>query len=318
MSSRRKPLPPLPPFDEESEFTRVYSSPAGELTRFGMPPAEMRWKLNLILFVLTFITTTVWGTIYANESLNLSPWFFLRGLWYSIPLMTILSAHEMGHFLAGRRHGLNATLPYFLPGLWPAGTFGAFIRIRSIVTNRRVLMEIGAAGPVAGAMVSIPFLMVGIALSEVQPSPSPSSVGALSFGSSIVVELICWLWVGNFSSSVNLILHPMAVAAWFGLFVTAMNLLPVGQLDGGHVVYALFGPKWAFRASLATLLGMGVLGMYWQGWWVFGILLLILGVRHPPPLDTDTPLDRRSRYLGYAALLIFAVTFMPVPLALIN
>jgi membrane-associated protease RseP (regulator of RpoE activity) len=266
-----------------------------------------------VLFVLTALTTTAVGALYANDKFDSWILFFLRGWVFSVPLMTILLVHEMGHYLTGRRHHLDVTPPYFIPAIPPLGTFGAFIKIRSPITNRKVLVEVGASGPMAGALIAIPLLIVGLYLSEMRPQMGEAK--GFSFGSSIILELLCLLRFGEFSFNSTILLHPTAMAAWFGLFVTAMNLLPIGQLDGGHVIYALFGPRRAQIISTVVFVCLIPLGiLLWPGWFMFGILTLFLGLRHPPPLDPYTPLDRSGRLLGWAAIVLFFLTFIPVPL----
>jgi membrane-associated protease RseP (regulator of RpoE activity) len=268
--------------------------------------------------VLTAITTTAVGAFYSNEPADSWLAFFLNGWVFSVPLMTILLVHEMGHFLTGRRHRLDVSPPYFLPAIWPLGTFGAFIKIRSPIVNRKVLVEVGASGPIAGALVAVPLLLAGLFLSQVQPGGEPAREG-LVFGSSIVLELLCLIRFGHLSSSANIMLHPTALAAWFGLFVTAMNLLPMGQLDGGHVIYALFGPRRARNISVLTFLCLLPLGLlFWLGWLVFAAITLFIGLRHPPLLDPESPLDPSGRVLGYVAVLLFILTFIPVPIAVLG
>ncbi|MGB6067282.1 MAG: site-2 protease family protein [Desulfomonilaceae bacterium] len=269
--------------------------------------------INIVLFILTCLTTTAVGGMYANVPSQSWVSFFLHGWVFSVPLMSILLVHESGHYLAGRRHRLDVTPPYFIPAIPPLGTFGAFIKIRSPITDRKALVEVGASGPVAGALVAIPLLIVGLYLSKVQPQIGQAK--GFTFGSSIILELLCWLRFGKFTSSATILLHPTAIAAWFGLFVTSMNLLPIGQLDGGHVIYALFGPRRAQIISVvvfAFLIPLGIL--LWPGWLIFGILAFFLGLRHPPPLDPYTPLDSAGRLLGWAAIVLFVLTFIPVPL----
>jgi membrane-associated protease RseP (regulator of RpoE activity) len=271
----------------------------------------------VLLFVATSLTTTVAGALYANEKFD-SLWLvFLRGCWFSVPLMMILLAHEMGHYLAGRRHFLDVTLPYFIPAPPPVGTFGAFIRIRSAITNRRVLIEVGACGPISGSLVAIPMLMVGLLLSEVTPTKGPAA--GMALGSSLILEICSLIRFGHLTWDANVMLHPIALAAWFGLFVTAMNLLPIGQLDGGHVVYALFGPRRAKIVSMVALGSLVPLGIvFWPGWFVFGLLAVLLGMKHPPPIDPITPLDRTGLLIGYVAILLFVLTFIPVPLSILD
>lgn len=274
------------------------------------------WTLNLILFAITAVTTTVVGSLYANDTFDGSILFFLRGWVFSVPLMAILLIHEMGHYLTGRFRFMDVTPPYFIPAPPPLGTFGAFIKIKSPIANRNVLVEVGASGPIAGALAAIPLLMVGLSLSEMVPQTKQAEGYAL--GSSIILELLCLVRFGEFSFHSTVLLHPTALAAWFGLFVTAMNLLPIGQLDGGHVIYAMFGPKASGIVSLAafgTLIPLGI--FLWPGWFLFGLLVFFLGLRHPPPLDPYEPLDGRSRAIGWAAIALFVLTFIPVPIALV-
>ncbi len=261
------------------------------------------------------ITTTAVGGLYANDTFESWPIFFLNGLVFSVPLMTILFAHEMGHYMAGRRRGLNVTLPYFIPSIPPLGTFGAFIKVRSFIPDKKALMELGAWGPLSGATVAVPLLLLGLWMSEVRPHMPSESVG-ISFGTSLILELGVLLRFGDFSFNSNVILHPTAMAAWFGLFVTAMNLLPMGQLDGGHVIYALFGPRISRIVSMVVFFALIPMGIFvWQGWLVFGALTLLLGLKHPPPLDQYTPLDRSARITGWASIVLFILTFVPAPIS---
>jgi membrane-associated protease RseP (regulator of RpoE activity) len=270
--------------------------------------------LHLLLFGATFVTTTFAGSLYASEDTEWSFGAFLEGWVFSVPLMTILLVHEMGHFLAGRFRRLDVTPPYFLPAPPPLGTFGAFIKIRSFIPDRDALMEVGAAGPLAGSLVAIPMLFVGVALSRMEQSAVHGD--GLVFGSSILLEIACRLRFGEFSFRGDVFLHPTALAAWFGLFVTAMNLLPIGQLDGGHVVYALFGGKWARIVSIAGFCALIPLGMLlWKGWLVFCLVVVAgLGLKHPPPLYDGLPIGRRGRVLGWLCLLLFTLTFVPAPI----
>jgi membrane-associated protease RseP (regulator of RpoE activity) len=273
--------------------------------------------IHIALFVITACTTTLVGALQVNETFDGWLLFFLRGWVFSVPLLAILFAHEMGHYLTGRRHGLNLTLPYFLPGLPPFGTFGAFIKIRSALYDRNVLMQVGAAGPIAGSIVAVPLLALGLFLSRVDSGPPPSE--GWSFGSSLILEFLCWIRFGSISSDLNIVLHPTAVAAWFGLLVTAVNLLPIGQLDGGHVVYALFGPRWARIVSIVMFCGLVPLGlMVCEAWLGFVVVVFIVGLRHPPPLDPYAPLSRQGRILGIAAIVLFFLTFIPAPITLLN
>ncbi|MEI8183701.1 MAG: site-2 protease family protein [Desulfomonile sp.] len=267
----------------------------------------------MVLFLATAITTTAVGALYVNQTLDSWFVFFLRGWVFSVPLMLILVVHEMGHYLTGKRRALDVTPPYFIPAIPPLGTFGAFIKIRSPIPDNKVLMEVGAWGPIAGAMVAIPLLMIGLVLSEIRP-PSGTHEG-LALGSSIILELLCLIRFGQFSFNAEILLHPTAMAAWFGLFVTAMNLLPIGQLDGGHVIYALFGQRRAWLISLVVLICLIPLGIFlWPGWCVFGVLAVVLGLKHPSPVNPYIPLDRGGKILGWTAVILFILSFIPVPI----
>lgn len=297
------------------------SFPAGEW-REPLPAAPERRSfslLNLLLFVLTLATTTIAGALNEGVAIEELGGRWTSGLPFSLTLMSILLAHEMGHYLLARRHGVRVTLPFFLPGppfVFGPGTFGAFIRMKSLPPSRRVLFDIGAAGPWAGICVAIPAVLYGLHLSELKPIPPAFS--GLEFGDSLLFKLLGRLVVGPIPYGFDIFLHPIALAGWFGFLVTALNLLPVGQLDGGHVVYALFGRRhrWIARSFLFFTVAIGFYG--WSGWFAWAVLMLLVGVDHPPPLDHSTPLDARRRLAGWATLVLFAVTFVPVPITLLE
>ncbi len=227
--------------------------------------------------------------------------------------MGILLFHEMGHFLMSRVHGVEATPPYFIPGPpFLVGTFGAFIRMHT-PTNRKALFDVGAAGPWAGFVVALPAVFYGLSLSEVRALDAPG--GGLVLGQSLVFTWLTRLALGVSPNDATILLHPIALAGWFGLFVTFLNLLPVGQLDGGHVVYSLLGRRhrWVARAALVTIVGLAFVG--WQGWVMWAVLVTVLGLDHPPTID-DTPLDPTRRFAAWLTIALFAVTFMPVPISL--
>jgi membrane-associated protease RseP (regulator of RpoE activity) len=268
--------------------------------------------INLVLFALTCVTTTMAGAFTAGAD-PLSDWGSMRaGIPFAATLMSILLFHELGHYTLAKLHGVQATLPYFIPGPpFFVGTFGAFIRMKSPPTTRRALFDVGAAGPWAGLLVAIPAVLVGLRLSEVHPLGV--SGGGLILGDSILFSFLTQLALGTTPSSATIILHPIALAGWFGLFVTALNLLPVGQLDGGHVIYALFGRahRWIARLFLLVIAFLGVQG--WDGWFMWIILLLIIGVDHPPTVDAVTPLSGRRRFAAWLSVGAFIVTFIPQP-----
>ncbi len=235
------------------------------------------------------------------------------GLLFSISLLAILGAHEFGHYLAARRNGVRTSLPFFVPAppFFIIGTFGAFILIKESIPNRKVLMEIGCAGPITGFIVTIPTLFLGLSLSKVGPLVE---TGALSFGSSILLGVISELVLGvsPLSSDVTIYLHPIAQAGWFGLLITALNLLPVGQLDGGHIIYSLFEKRFYVisRVFYALLIP---LGFFWYGWWFWAVMLLIIGFRPAPLIFDYIPLEMKHKVLGWLSVVIFILTFIPVP-----
>jgi membrane-associated protease RseP (regulator of RpoE activity) len=258
------------------------------------------------------------GTVQQGMNPFIDPSSLWVGFPFAITLMSILLCHEMGHYLLARVHGVWATLPYFIPAppflLFPIGTFGAFIRMKSPPANRRALFDVGAAGPWAGVFLAIPAVILGLFLSEVRPL-SPLESGII-LGDSFLFSALTRLVLGVSAGEVSIILHPVALAGWFGLFVTCLNLLPVGQLDGGHVVYSLFGVhhRWIARAFLVAILLLGV--QYWPGWFVWFLLLLLLGVDHPPTLDLFSSLDPRRKLYAWCTVGLFVLTFIPVPITI--
>ncbi len=286
--------------------------------------------INAVLFFLTLLTTTMAGAYMAGADLSILRPFssglqLYAGLTFSIPLMAILLAHEMGHYVTSRRNRVDVTAPYFIPAPFPSlfiiGTFGAFIRMRSMPRSRRVLFDIGAAGPWAGALVTIPILIIGLALSKV--GPLRQSAGGLELGNSILFHQIA-KWILHVDpDTVSVDLHAMAFAGWLGIFVTALNLLPASQLDGGHVIYALFGRR---HRTISRLVVLGcilmvvvpyILGMaFWYGWLFWAVMLFLFGLGHPVTADIDTPLDPMRRFAAWATIALFIVTFSPVPFAI--
>lgn len=267
--------------------------------------------LNIVLFALTFLSTLAAGAVLSGAS-PLDPGGLLAGLPFAVPLLAILGVHEMGHYVAARRHRVDVTPPYFIPAPSFIGTFGAFIRIRSPVPHRNALMDIGAAGPIAGALVAVPVLLVGLRLSAVQVS---AGTAGLPLGESLLFRTAAFAVLGTVPEGHEVVLHPAAFAGWIGLLVTALNLLPCGQLDGGHIAYALFGPGFA-RVSRVIPYVLIPMGFLWMGWFVWSLLLLVLGTRHPAPLFDDVPLSPGRRRLGVVAGLLFLLCFIPNPIPL--
>jgi membrane-associated protease RseP (regulator of RpoE activity) len=271
--------------------------------------------INLFLLLATIFTTMIAGAMLAGVNPLISPLQIIKGCPFSLTLLLILLAHESGHYIASKKHGVEATLPFLIPAPPPflIGTFGAFIKMRAPVKDKNSLFDIGVAGPLAGVLVAIPVLIIGLKLSEVKfIDISPEKCG-LSLGSSLLFELLSKLILGELPENYNIILHPIAFAGWIGLLVTALNLIPVGQLDGGHIAYAVFGER-AEKISKVVLIILLVLGLFgWPGWLVWAALLLIMRLKHPPPLDFWTPLDKKRKALGWVTLAIFISTFTPVP-----
>jgi membrane-associated protease RseP (regulator of RpoE activity) len=286
-----------------------------------------RWALHMFLLGLSLFTTTIVGVVLAqsfqhNRPLDLDqyvnvfpllgahPWLLLDGLPYSITLMTILLAHELGHYFACRYYGIDASLPYFLPAPTQIGTFGAFIRIRSPIYTKRALFDVGVAGPLAGFVFLLPAMALGLAYSRVIPGIAER--GDLIFGVPMIERLMEMLiFPGRAAADISL--HPVARAAWVGTLATALNLLPIGQLDGGHIVYSFTATKHKLlsRLFVAVLVPLGV--FYWRAWLVWAALLFFFALRHPVIFDV-TPLDRKRVQLGILAAVIFLLTFTVVPI----
>ena len=298
------------------------------------------WALAATLFAATFFTATTLGGAFAMASRTdvvsdlipfllpetvarvwTNPELLAWGLRFSIPTLFILLCHEMGHWLACRRHRLPATPPYFLPAPLGLGTFGAFIRIRAVIRSKRELLEVGVAGPIAGFLALVPFAILGIALSEpvriwVTSEPRPESLLLYQPGESLLVRGVALLLHGRLADGMVLNPHPFLLAAWVGVFATMLNLLPLAQLDGGHVLYAAIG-RAQRRLAWPLWAGLAALGLVWSGWWLWCAVVLVLGLRHPPVLDEAAPLAGRDRWWVASALLIFLLCFMPVPLRVV-
>lgn len=272
--------------------------------------------LHVALFVTTFFTAAAASAIGQGADLLGDIWSVRIGFPYAITLMSILVAHEFGHYAMARAHRVDATLPYFIPAppIFFIGTFGAFIRMREIPPDRRALFDIGAAGPWGGFIVAVPAMIFGLQLSEIIPTPESEMSGLFLGDSPLMRALQSWvLDVDPNEMTVNL--HPVAMAAWVGFLVTALNLMPVGQLDGGHVVYALLGEVWHRWISRGTVVGLLILGLGgWPGWIFWVALLALIGLRHPRTEDVRMPLDRGRVLLAALTAVIFALVFVPEPI----
>ena len=273
---------------------------------------------HIILFSLTVLTTLIAGAIMQGVNIFTNPLLISKGVPFSITLMFILGTHEFGHYYFAQKHNVDATLPYFIPAppfLFLIGTFGAFIKIKSEITSRSALLQIGAAGPIAGFIVAIPSLFVGLKLSRIFDK-SPGFNGIV-LGDSMLMKAMIWITHPGLSENQDVLLHPIAFAGWIGLLVTMLNLLPVGQLDGGHISYAMFGKKQNYiaRFSLITLLFLSFISLNWLIWGLL-IFFLMRSTGHPPINDFNKPLSKRNKFIGYLCLLIFIICFVPAPFKL--
>jgi len=310
--------------------------------------SRSRLWVNALLFVLTILATLFVGTFWSDQvPLEADPVWLLTHLWlgwpFALSLMVILTGHELGHYFAARYYKVPVSLPYFIPmPLPPLGTMGAFILMKGQSVNRRQMLTVGAAGPLVGFVLAVPILILGLCLSTVEPMTAPAP-GAMIFmeGNSLLYLLLKFAVFGQIlpgsgaplsvlaalrevgaallgtfpiDSGYDVFIHPVALAGWAGLLVTALNLLPVGQLDGGHVLYSLVGRR-AQKLTWPIIGALLVLGiLLWQGWLLWAALIFFFGQSHPDPLDDVTRLDRARRTVAIAVLLIFVLTFTPLPM----
>lgn len=281
-----------------------------ESVRDVTPKPERRW-LPGFLFGATFLTTTFAGAIQQGVDILKEPLGLVQGLPFSMTLMGILMVHEMSHYLASRAHKVPSTLPFFIPAPSIIGTFGAVIRMKGAIWDRRALMDIGASGPIGGFILALPALSIGLAISKVVPGGGGE--GGLILGDSLIMLLLERIILGDLPADANIILHPVAFAGWIGMFVTSLNLLPVGQLDGGHIAKALFPDHFDIIARVVHLSLILLGAFFWEGWLIWALLLVFIGVGHPPVLLPHISLDGRRRKVGYYAAVIFLLTFVPAP-----
>jgi len=306
-----------------------------KVLRMQNPGKQPRFILPVVLFLLTILTTAITGAMLRGKDPFLSWLDFSSGLPYSFALLSILFFHEMGHYLASRYYHVEVTLPYFIPLFLPAfhpGTLGAFIKMRSSIPHRKALLDIGIAGPLAGFIMSLFFLSLGFYLlpdeagiwdyiAQIHPIDSPDTVN-LTMGRTLLYDSLSWLFNAQ-RLPMNEIYHfPFIFAGWFGLMVTAINLMPIGQLDGGHITYALFGDK-ARKVALTAFIFLILLNVYviynydsyvWILWPV--LILLFIRFRHPPTLNDQIIIDKKRRILGWVSYIIFILCFSPLPIYL--
>jgi membrane-associated protease RseP (regulator of RpoE activity) len=309
-----------------------------------LPPPHGRLGVQLLLFALTLVTTTMVGaenwaffTIdYAqlDELLKRKDdsivrlvrerWSLLGGLWYSLTILGILGCHEMGHYLACLRYNIIATRPYFLPlpplGITLTGTLGAFIRVKSRFPDRIALFDVGVAGPIAGFVIAVPTLFLGIAMSKVQAVPQDLPF-TIWLGEPLLFKLAQWAVWGRIADGYSLSMHPMAFGAWFGLIATSLNLFPISQLDGGHIAYAVFGRRSVVitLVMIAAAIGLTVFSLSWLVWTgLMLVMIWVVGPHHPPTMNDDEPLGRGRLIIAAVALVILIICFTPAPISFIE
>ncbi len=330
--------PPPPPFGSVSGARPEPPRPPRGL---GWP-GPLSWVISVTTLLASVFTTTTLGAVwYLATRTDLTTDLFpvlsfetIRRVWsdpsltqlglsFSLPLLFILLCHELGHYLACRYYRVPATPPYFLPVPLGLGTFGAFIRIRAPIRNKRQLFDIGAGGPIAGFVALVPFLTYGVAHSTVAPlqlAEDTLSAPAVLYmpGASVALELVVRSFHGGLGAGEALDFHPFALAAWVGLLATSLNLIPLGQLDGGHILYSVVGRRQRWVA-IPIWLGLATAGLFfWRGWLFWCVIVLLMGLRHPPVIDEARPLDRRRLLLALLTLVLFALSFMPVPISVVG
>lgn len=316
--------PYLPPASPPGTLPPELAGDRGWLAMEAASRPRHRYWLHVLLLILTLFTTSVVGAGMAEKFVQAAPFeidlngyvqaftdpgYLLQGLPFSLTLLGILLAHEFGHYLAARYYRVNATLPFFIPAPTLIGTMGAFIRIRSVILSKRVLFDIGIAGPLAGFAALLIPMIAGVSLSKIVPGAAAQ--GDIVFGTPLVLRAVEWLTFPGVPES-DILLHPAARAAWAGLLATALNLLPIGQLDGGHILYALIGDrtKWLSRILVALLIPLGI--FYAYSWLVWAALLFFFGMRHPSIVD-PVPVGRTRARLAMLAFLILILSFTASP-----
>ena len=283
------------------------------------PRAPVRPWLHWLLFGLTVITTTWAGAAHQGIDLTREPGRFTAGLPYSIGLLLILGVHELGHFYMARKHRMDVTPPYFIPVPFALGTFGAFIQMRSPSEDRRALFDVAVAGPLAGLAIAVPALLIGLRSSVIAPGLSGGvSHGFLhgaTVGSSILFTLLTKLSLGDAAHYGAVVrFSPLAFAGWLGLLITALNLLPIGQLDGGHITRAMFGSRVGQTISSMAMWSLILLALFvWPGLMMWAIIVFLIAGRGAPPLNDLTPLDSGRQILGYVTLIILVLILAPMP-----
>jgi len=302
----------------KTDYTPLFSEDKkGHVIQFGIfKKIEDRPKywLNVILFFATIASTIFAGSLNSGGD----PFRNLGDLWLGIPfsfsIMAILTCHELGHYFVSRRAGMITSLPYFIPvPLHFIGTFGAVIQMKSIVPSRKSLLRVGMAGPISGFLVALPITIIGLALSNIKIATE--ATGYLRLGDSLLFLALAKIIHPNIPQGADIILHPMAFAGWLGLFVTSMNLIPIGQLDGGHVAYSVLLQKRRY-SYIPIMIGLLGLGFLWQGWIIWIFLAYFIARRDPVIQDSLTPLTKKEKLYALIPLIILILTFVPQPFIL--
>ncbi len=305
---------PLLQHDDEMEAAVVLVPGAAQGRRVDQP---IRPWVHWLLFGLTVVTTTWAGAAHQGVNLLREPERFGVGLPYSLGLLAILGVHELGHYFMARHHGIHVTPPYFIPVPMALGTFGAFIQMRSPVQDRRALFDVAVAGPLAGLAVAVPALLIGLRSSTVIPSivSVEGTMGGTSVGSSVLFALLAKLSIGPTLEYGHVLqLSPLAFAGWLGLLVTALNLLPIGQLDGGHMSSAMFGRRTSGAVGSIAMWTLLLLAIFvWPGLTMWAILVFFIAGTSVPPLNDLTPLTPDRQWIGYAAFGVLALILAPLP-----
>jgi membrane-associated protease RseP (regulator of RpoE activity) len=312
LEARFKPHGYTPFLTRDRGRTWIHALPLGDVVEPSRP------MVNIVLFVLTVISTLVAGSgaFFAFNPLW-EPWRLLEGFPFAFTLLAILGTHEFGHYFTARAYGAAVSLPYFIPAPPPFifGTLGAVIRMRSPARDRNALFDIAVAGPLAGLVVAIPALWLGLGWSRLDTVPDG---GVLVFGDSLLMRFLTWLMFGPIPGGMDVFVHPVALAGWVGLFVTALNLFPVGQLDGGRIAYALFGPRHRLVSVLTFggLLGLSAVtgSLNWAVW--AAVLFFLIGFHHSPPLDDVSPLSPGRYAVGLLCVVLLILLIPPVPIAI--
>jgi membrane-associated protease RseP (regulator of RpoE activity) len=338
-------------------ITPIFRITDGKQTIFlkdgvNVPKPSKVW-VNVLLFILTVFSMLYVGTMYTLGGIYdgpLTPSFeallpYIQnsiggGIAFTASILAILLAHEFGHFFMARHHKTEVSLPYFLPFPNLLGTMGAVIVTKEVPRNKKVLLDIGIAGPLAGLIVTIPVLFLGLATSEVNHLPLELPAGLGFEGNSILYLIIKYLvhgqwlpqpldfgglhpllyWIRYFFSGlplpyggIDVTMNSVALAGWAGLLVTGLNLIPVGQLDGGHLMYGILGRRTQKLIPIIIAL-LALLGFFWSGWWLWAVLLLVFNRRHGEPLDEITTLDKKRKFIAVLGLIVFILVFIPVPM----